>query len=97
MEAAFSHSDVFRATVNDPGAFRLLSDICRGVGLACVDVPEPFRWSEDFGQYGSVGGAVLFGIGAGEDWPQLHTENYSFNDRILPTALTLFSALAENG
>ncbi|NCB51540.1 MAG: M20/M25/M40 family metallo-hydrolase [Clostridia bacterium] len=97
VELSCSYSDVFQATVNDPEALRRLESICREIGLECVEVPEPFRWSEDFGHYGSLGSAVMFGIGAGTDWPQLHTENYTFNDRILPTALTLFSALAENG
>ena len=39
----------------------------------------------------------MVGIGVGKDWPQLHTEAYTFNDRILRCALTLFTELAQNG
>ena len=89
--------DVFPATVNDDGAPERLETVCRGAGLSCIDVPEPFRWSEDFGYYAASAEAAMVGIGAGQDWPQLHTERYVFNDRILPAGLTLLSALAERG
>jgi|GEM_PF-4876893 len=35
----------------------------------------------------------MVGIGTGLNWPQLHTENYSFNDDILPVALKFFLPL----
>ncbi|SHH75515.1 amidohydrolase [Sporobacter termitidis DSM 10068] len=97
VSAAVSFRDAFPATVNSPAAADRLESVCRKAGLRCVGVPEPFRWSEDFGWYGKSAEAVMAGIGAGEDWPQLHTENYEFNDDILPSALMLFSALAEFG
>ena len=97
IDASFSFCDVFPATVNDNATLNRLEKICRKAGLDCTEVPEPFRWSEDFGYYGAAAEAVMVGIGAGLNWPQLHTVNYSFNDKILPAALTLFSALAEFG
>ena len=97
VEVSFSFCDVFPATVNDDATLDRLIQICRETGLDCAEVPEPFRWSEDFGYYGTGAGAVMVGIGAGADWPQLHTENYFFNDRILPCALSLFTALAQSG
>jgi amidohydrolase len=97
VKAEFSFCDVFPSTVNDNAVLARLERVCRENKLDCAEVPEPFRWSEDFGYYGAKTKAVMVGIGAGLDWPQLHTENYSFNDNILPTALTLFSSLAEFG
>lgn len=97
VDVSFSFCDSFPATVNDGEALERLEQICRGAGLALADVPEPFRWSEDFGHYGSAAKAVMVGIGAGQNWPQLHTESYTFNDNILPAALTLFSSLARFG
>lgn len=89
--------DVFPATVNDNVLLAELEQICRRAGLDCVTVSEPFRWSEDFGYYGARTRAVMVGIGAGQDWPQLHTADYRFNDDIIPNALTLFLALARRG
>lgn len=94
---SFSFCDVFPATVNDGETLERLEEISAKAGLGCIEAPEPFRWSEDFGYYGSGAKAVMVGIGAGRDWPQLHTERYKFNDRILPSVLTLFSALARFG
>lgn len=97
-EVSFSFRDVFPATVNDPDALSRLKSACRSAGLSTLQLSEPFRWSEDFGHYGAAGAkAAMAGIGAGENWPQLHTAHYLFNDAILPSALALFSALAENG
>ncbi|MEN6325223.1 MAG: M20/M25/M40 family metallo-hydrolase [Syntrophomonas sp.] len=97
VEVSFSFSDFFPATVNDNATLARVEKICLKIGLDCIEIPEPFRWSEDFGYYGSGAQAVMVGIGAGLDWPQLHTENYTFNDDILPVALKLFSAIAELG
>lgn len=94
---SFSFCDVFPATVNDDETLERLKNICLEAGLDCEEVPEPFRWSEDFGYYGTDAKSVMVGIGAGRDWPQLHTERYEFNDRILPSAVKLFAALAQTG
>ncbi len=92
-----SYQDAFPATVNDCATVQMLRSICLRAGFSYMDVPDPFRWSEDFGYYGSYAKAVLFGIGAGVDWPQLHTERYAFNDNLLPTAISLFVELAASG
>jgi amidohydrolase len=97
LEASFSFCDVFPATVNDNEALERLEKVCRKSGLDCIEAQEPFRWSEDFGYYGAYAKAVMVGIGAGAGWPQLHTEQYTFNDEIIPAALTLFEALAAEG
>jgi amidohydrolase len=97
VKVAVSFRDIFPATVNDDGIIDRLEGVCRRAGLGTIDIPEPLRWSEDFGWYGQYAKTVLAGIGAGMEWPQLHTEKYEFNDRILPAALTFFSSLAESG
>ncbi|MPN55966.1 hypothetical protein SDC9_203650 [bioreactor metagenome] len=93
----YSFCDIFPATVNDNAALERVEQTCRKAGLNCAEIPEPFRWSEDFGYYGSGAPAVMAGIGAGVNWSQLHTENYTFNDEIIPAALKFFFALAELG
>lgn len=97
VTADIFYEDIFPATINDEQTLRRLADICGREGLPCLEVPEPFRWSEDFGYYGSHAKAVMVGLGAGEHWPQLHTEAYCFNDALLGPALQLFWALATQG
>ena len=53
------------------------------------DMASPFPWSEDMGVFtdASASGGVLFGIGAGESHPALHSENYDFPDALLPLGI----------
>lgn len=97
LDVSFDFCDSFPAAVNDDDAVSRLEDACRYAALRYEYLPEPFRWSEDFAWYGSSATAAMAGIGAGESWPPLHTAAYSFNDEILPPALSLLSALAEFG
>jgi amidohydrolase len=94
IETELSFCEIFPATVNDDATLAKLESTCRKAGLTCIEVPEPFRWSEDFGYYGTAAKAVIVGIGAGLNGSQLHAQDYEFNDNILETAITLFSALA---
>lgn len=58
-----------------------------------IELPEPMRWSEDFGWYLQETKGAFFGIGDGEDYAQLHTEHFEFPDTILETAVTMFAGL----
>jgi len=87
-------SDVFPATVNDGEETRRVVKIAGEMGLKVVHMDAPFRSSEDFGYYQQACPGVIFYIGNGETWPQIHTEGYDFNDRILPTAIELFERIA---
>ena len=53
-----------------------------------------WRASEDFGYYTKVCPGAIFYVGSGKNHPALHTREYDFNDRILPTAVDLFAGLA---
>ena len=53
-----------------------------------------WRASEYFGYYTMVCPGAIFYVGSGKNHPALHTREYDFNDRILPTAVDLFAGLA---
>ena len=69
----FDHGiqDVFPATENDVECVRKVLERCGGAML-----DTPMRWSEDFGHYLQKCPGAFFGIGAGEEYPPLHTEGY---------------------
>lgn len=56
---------------------------------------EPFRWSEDFAEYLQHFPGAMFGIGAGEEHPELHHPDYDFPDDIIEPAARLFLRLAQ--
>lgn len=88
----FSHQvqDVFPATENTPDHAQKVLDLCGGTLLH-----TPMRWSEDFGHYLIKCPGAFFGIGAGEDHPPLHTENYEYPDTLLKPAIAAFGALMQ--
>jgi len=82
--------DVFPATENHPHCADKVLQLCGGAVLE-----EPMRWSEDFGHYLQVCPGAFFGIGAGENHPGLHTENYQYPDALLQPTMDAFVKLME--
>lgn len=82
--------DVFPATENDPTCAAKVLALCGGELLAV-----PMRWSEDFGHYLQTCPGAFFGIGAGEDYPGLHTEHYEYPDALLQPTIETFVKLME--
>ena len=89
----FTHQvqDVFPATENTPAYAQKVLDCCHGSLLK-----SPMRWSEDFGHYLQKCPGAFFGIGAGEDYPPLHTENYEYPDALLELTIEAFMALLKS-
>ena len=87
---AYEVQDVFPATENDPACAEKLLQLCDG---AVLEVP--MRWSEDFGHYLYKKKGAFFGIGAGEDYPPLHTEHYEYPDALLEPTAKIFLRLME--
>lgn len=80
----------FSATVNDPGLNAYLIKAAKSTGLAMQEVSRPFRWSEDFGHFGSDTSICLFGLGAGKNQPALHNPDYDFPDELIQPAVAVF-------
>lgn len=88
--------DEFKATVNDASAVEMIRASSVGLGYTVVELPAPMRWSEDFGALTEkYSGGAYFGLGSGEDHPQLHNENYDFPDELIDIAKNIFMAVAE--
>lgn len=80
--------DVFPATENDRSCAEKVLKACDGRIL-----PEPMRWSEDFGHYLKHCRGAFFGIGAGEEHPGLHTASYEYPDGLLMETAQCFLKL----
>lgn len=90
---SWQEQDVFPATRNDPGLLAGCEKAAKEAGLSVSCPSEPFRWSEDFGWYGSKVPALLLGIGTGENAPGLHTPQYCWNNAVTEAALKLFGTI----
>lgn len=88
LSFSYELQDVFPSTENTPACAQKVLELFRGTLLE-----TPMRWSEDFGHYLKKCAGAYLGIGAGENYPPLHTENYEFPDELLPHALEAWAKL----
>ncbi|AXJ00232.1 amidohydrolase [Cyclonatronum proteinivorum] len=89
----FEYKEVFEASVNNPELCQRTAKIAENLGLEVHWREAPFMWSEDFGRFSRYGTTILFGLGAGLEHPQLHSEGYDFPDELLPTGLRVYAGL----
>lgn len=85
----------FRATENTTEIVELLYRILsqhNNVQYASA----PFRWSEDFAEYLLKYRGAFFGLGSGENQPELHHPSYDFPDDIIETGAQCFRTIMNN-
>jgi len=93
IEVSFSYHDVFPVTANHRESSDKIRQVCREKGFQVLEMDEGIRGSEDFGHYlKETKGAICY-IGNGEEYPQVHTNEYDFPDSIIETAVELFKGL----
>ncbi|REG84039.1 amidohydrolase [Algoriphagus antarcticus] len=90
----FSFVEKFAVSKNDPKAAYIAEEVMKGLNLNLWEKPEPFRWSEDFGLFSQSCPSYLFGLGAGENCPQLHEPTYDFPDELIETGVRIFEGIA---
>lgn len=89
-----SRHEGFAACHNDAEAAIHIVNAADNLELQQIAVNEPFRWSEDFGRFGSVAKSALFVLGAGENHPRLHNHDYDFPDELIAPGIAMFANIA---
>lgn len=79
LETELETSEYFKGIVNSDDVTERVKQICIDHNYPIADMKEPFRAGEDFGFYLDYARGCYFGIGSGENQPDLHTKNYCFN------------------
>lgn len=93
LEVDFGFVEQFAVSKNDPELYELVEKVSQDLKLSVVKKPDPFRWSEDFGLFSQVCPAFLFGLGSGENCPQLHEGIYDFPDQLIETGVEIFEEI----
>lgn len=86
-----SRHDHFNATRNDPQAAAYVLRACAALGVPQGDFALPMRASEDFGAFSAATRTALFFLGAGENHPALHNNDYDFPDALIATGVSIFA------
>ncbi|MCC5941429.1 MAG: amidohydrolase [Balneolaceae bacterium] len=94
-EAELQLVEPFKATINSEEGVSQVIKAARKRDVPVVMLKEAFPWSEDFGEFRNVCPITIFGLGAGENHPPLHSEKYDFNDNLIETGVGIFSAIVE--
>lgn len=92
LDCEIAYDDIFLACTNDPQATELLRAGLARAGLPHRPMIDPQRGSEDFGRFGADARSAMLFLGAGTDWPQVHTPNYDFPDALIAPGIRLFAA-----
>lgn len=90
----YEYVDVFPATENSDGCVSKVEQAAQKLGIKRFELSEPMRWSEDFGWYLMQCDGAYFGIGAGENYPALHTPEFEYRDELLETTISMFENIA---
>jgi len=91
-----SYTEAFAVSKNDPNAAKMVEKAIEELGIEDFEKPEPFRWSEDFGLFSQSCPSYLFGLGSGENCPQLHEPTYDFPDELIETGVKVFEGIVRN-
>lgn len=89
-EVSTEQKEPFAATVNDEDGVDEVLKIAGSAGYDVQKLDDPFAWSEDFGEFRKGFPITLFGLGAGENTLPLHSEEYDFEDELIPAGTALF-------
>ncbi len=85
--------DYFPATFNNKNCNTIIQRAAELNDLPLRIQPHAFRFGEDFGWFSRKYRAAMFGIGAGENCPALHKEDYDFPDELIPTGIKIFGGI----
>lgn len=86
----FSEHEAFAATNSNDDCVRTIEQAAQNLELNLSHLEAPFRWSEDFGRFGSICQVGFFGLGSGLEQPALHNPEFDFPDDILETGMCMF-------
>lgn len=90
LDFSFSEHEAFAATNSDNRCVKVIEQAATNLELTHGLLAEPFRWSEDFGRFGSVCPIGFFGLGSGLEQPALHDPMFDFPDDIIEIGMTMF-------
>ncbi len=90
-----SWTEEFLATENDIQINNIVEQVAQKNGFDVTHMQRPFKWSEDFSYFTREIPGVLFGLGAGENHPELHNPDYDFPDELIESGVKMFTGICE--
>jgi len=95
LELTHWWTDHFPVTNNHPEAVAIVEAVAADKGVHVALRDDAYPWSEDFGWFTQRYRGAIFGLGAGQEHPALHSPVYDFPDELVPIGIALFEGLIE--
>lgn len=89
-----SFTDEYPASVCNPELTTIVEGICKKQNKDVLYLEQPNRWSEDFAHFTSCCPSIIYGLGSGENQPDIHSPDYDFPDDIIMDGVELMEAIA---
>lgn len=89
LEVEISWLASFDATNNHPRAAEMIRRAARQIGAPLIERQMPIGPSDDFFLFMNPVVGAIYGVGAGEDVPRLHSDLYDFPDALIPLGIRL--------
>ncbi|MEI6347058.1 MAG: amidohydrolase [Bacteroidota bacterium] len=96
LNFSINYLEEFYANENNPLAVEIITKAAKNCKLDYTSLEEGFRWGEDFGILTQQIPGAMFGIGAGENCPPLHSPDYNFPNELIEIGSRLFYEIASN-
>jgi metal-dependent amidase/aminoacylase/carboxypeptidase family protein len=96
LSSELSWHEAFAATQSDERGVEIVATAAQACGLSVRHLDEPFRWSEDFGHFTDSFGGAFFGLGSGEQQPQLHDDGYDYPDALIAIGAGLYREIIDH-
>ena len=90
MELEVLYADEFPEVYNDSASIAKLREIAKEKDWMLNEMTDPIRASEDFGYFLKKAPGALIWLGAGENWPAIHSEDFDYNDGLIEKTVDLF-------
>ncbi|MDD2550292.1 MAG: M20/M25/M40 family metallo-hydrolase, partial [Bacteroidales bacterium] len=89
-------TDDYPAAVNHPELKLLVKELASKQDRVVVRLKEPNRWSDDFAHFAQEVPSIIFGLGVGEDAPDLHSPDYDFPDEAIEHGIEIFDSIVSH-
>ena len=99
VDVGVNFNTEFIETINAPVPVDAASRAARQVGLDTIPDRQPMSFSEDFAHFCAAVPGCFILLGNGETGPHgqpLHSNDYDFNDALLPIGIELWTALVRD-
>jgi amidohydrolase len=80
----------FPSVINDFDSTEKVIQSANALSYPIQQKENAFAWGEDFGAFTQKYKGAMFGLGAGEDIPNLHNPDYDFEDDLIEIGSNLF-------